>query len=168
MTLAELPDDARVFVDANIFGYHFTGVSAECKALLEKAARNVVQAKTGAHILLEVLQPHGLMMIEAVTKGLISPSQPAKKLKQQWQVIQRLRDYDRCVTEIPALNIEVLPLTGEIIRESSRLRSAHGLMTNDSVTAAMMAHHGMSRATTLDSDLQRVPGLSLYQPTDIP
>jgi hypothetical protein len=101
-------------------------------------------------------------------KGLISPSQPAKKLKQQWQVIQRLRDYDRCVTEIPALNIEVLPLTGEIIRESSRLRSAHGLMTNDSVTAAMMAHHGMSRATTLDSDLQRVPGLSLYQPTDIP
>ena len=32
------------------------------------------------------------MMIEAVTKGLISPTQPAKKLKQQWQVIQRLRD----------------------------------------------------------------------------
>jgi predicted nucleic acid-binding protein len=107
------------------------------------------------------------MMIEAVTKGLISPTQPAKKLKQQWQVIQRLRDYDRCVTEIPALNIEVLPLTDQIIRESSRYRRAHGLMTNDLVTAAMMAYHGMSHAATLDSDLQRVPDFSLYQPTDL-
>jgi predicted nucleic acid-binding protein len=165
MTLADLPDDAMVFVDANIFVYHFTGVSAECKVLLERAERDIIRAKTGAHILLELV--HRLMTIEAVTKGLISPSQPAKKLKQQWQVIQRLRDYDRCVTEIPALNIEVLPLTDQIIRESSRLRPAHGLMTNDSVTAAMMAHHGISYAATLDSDLQRVPGFSLYQPTDV-
>lgn len=101
MTLADLPDDAMVFVDANIFVYHFTGVSAECKVLLERAERDIIRAKTGAHILLELV--HRLMTIEAVTKGLISPSQPAKKLKQQWQVIQRLRDYDRCVTEIPAL-----------------------------------------------------------------
>ena len=165
MTLAELPDDAMVFVDANIFVYHFTGVSAQCQALLDRAERDVIQAKTGAHILLEVV--YRLMMIEAVTKGLISPTQPAKKLKQQWQVIQRLRDYDRCVTEIPALNIEVLPLTDQIIRESSRYRRAHGLMTNDSVTAAMMAYHGMSHAATLDSDLQRVPDFSLYQPTDL-
>ena len=40
MTLAELPDDAMVFVDANIFVYHFTGVSAQCKALLDRAERD--------------------------------------------------------------------------------------------------------------------------------
>jgi hypothetical protein len=49
------------------------------------------------------------MMIEAVTKGLISPGQPAKKLKQQWQVIQQLGSYDRCLAEIAAFNVEVFP-----------------------------------------------------------
>ena len=166
MTLAKLPDGATVSVDANVFVYHFTGVSLECKTLLERAEKKSIQPKTGAHILLEVV--HRLMMIEAVTKGLISPGQPAKKLKQQWQVIQQLRSYDRCLAEIAAFNVEVFPLAEEIIRESSRLRLAHGLMTNDSVTAAMMIQHGVNRVATLDSDLQRVPGLTLYQPADIP
>ncbi|MCI0721181.1 MAG: type II toxin-antitoxin system VapC family toxin, partial [Acidobacteria bacterium] len=92
MTLADVPDGATVFIDANIFVYHFTGVSPECKAFLERAERTTIRGTTGAHILLEVL--HRLMMIEAVTKGLIPPSQPAKKIKQNWQVIQQLKDYD--------------------------------------------------------------------------
>lgn len=33
MTLAEMPDAATVFIDANVFVYHFTGVSPECKGL---------------------------------------------------------------------------------------------------------------------------------------
>jgi predicted nucleic acid-binding protein len=107
MTLAKLPDGASVFVDANVFVYHFTGVSLECKTFLERAERKSIQAKTGAHILLEVV--HRLMMIEAVTKGLIPPGQPAKKLKQQWQVIQQLRSYDRCLAEIAAFNVKVFP-----------------------------------------------------------
>ncbi|MEW5980636.1 MAG: hypothetical protein AB1898_33095 [Acidobacteriota bacterium] len=93
MTLAEVPDAATVFIDANIFVYHFTGVSPECQGFLERVERSLIRAATGAHVLLEVL--HRLMMIEAVTKGLISPSGPAKKLKQNWQVIQQLEDYSR-------------------------------------------------------------------------
>jgi predicted nucleic acid-binding protein len=64
MTLAEMPDAATVFIDANVFVYHFTGVSPECKGLLERAERTSIRGVTGAHILLEVL--HRLMMIEAV------------------------------------------------------------------------------------------------------
>ena len=166
MTLAEVPDAAAVFVDANIFVYHFTGVSPECRGFLERVERASIHGVTGAHILLEVL--HRLMMIEAVTKGLISPSQPAKKLKQNWQVIQQLKDYNGCVNEIAALNVAVLPITQEIVRESEGLRRAHGLMTNDSITAALMIRHGLTNLATLDSDLQRVPGIALYQPTDVP
>lgn len=165
MTLTEVPAGATVFIDANIFVYHFTGVSPECRVFLERAERASLRGTTGAHILLEVL--HRLMMIEAVTKGLISPSQPAKKLKQNWQVIQQLKDYNRCVGEIASLNVAVLPITDEVIRESEGLRQAHGLMTNDSITASLMARDGLTNLATLDSDLQRVPGIALYQPTDV-
>ena len=43
MTLAKLPDGASVFVDANVFVYHFTGVSIECKTLLERAEKKSIQ-----------------------------------------------------------------------------------------------------------------------------
>jgi predicted nucleic acid-binding protein len=39
MNLNDLPDGAAVFIDANIFVYHFSGVSPECRAFLERADR---------------------------------------------------------------------------------------------------------------------------------
>ena len=39
MTLADLRDGDSVFIDANIFIYHFGGQSAECRAFLERCAR---------------------------------------------------------------------------------------------------------------------------------
>jgi predicted nucleic acid-binding protein len=40
-------------------------------------------------------------------------------------------------------------------------------MTNDSVAAALMLNYQIANLASLDSDLTRVPGLTLYQPTDI-
>ncbi|MEW5980637.1 MAG: PIN domain-containing protein [Acidobacteriota bacterium] len=62
----------------------------------------------------------------------------------------------------------VWPITEEVIRESKEVRQAYGLMTNDSITASLMTRHGLTHLATLDSDLQRVPSLALYQPTDVP
>jgi predicted nucleic acid-binding protein len=55
MTLTEVPAGATVFIDANIFVYHFTGVSPECRAFLDRAEQTSIRGITGAHILLEVL-----------------------------------------------------------------------------------------------------------------
>lgn len=41
------------------------------------------------------------------------------------------------------------------------------MMTNDSVTAAMMSNYGITNVASLDSDLRRAPGIILYQPTDV-
>lgn len=165
MALNDLPDGASAFVDANIFIYHFTGASSECRTLLERAERKTIRAATGAHVILEVL--HRLMIIEAVSKGLITAGQPAKKLKQNLDVIRRLTDYNRCVAEIYRLNVRVQPVTMPQVRNSEAIRSAYGLMTNDSVTAAMMFSRRINNIASLDSDLSRVPGLKLFQPSDL-
>lgn len=108
------------------------------------------------------------MTIEAISKRLITPGQPAKKLKQNLDVIKRLRDYAKCVSEIGSLSVRVYPVTIRQIRNSEAIRSAYGMMTNDSVTAAIMSSYGITKVASLDSDLRRLPGISLYQPTDVP
>jgi hypothetical protein len=37
-TLDQIPDGQRVFVDASIFIYHFTGASPDCQNLLPEPA----------------------------------------------------------------------------------------------------------------------------------
>ena len=58
-------------------------------------------------------------------------------------------------------------MTFKQIRASHALRAAYGLMTNDSVAAALMLNYQIANLASFDSDLTRVPGLTLYQPTDI-
>lgn len=165
MNLNDLPHGVLVFIDANIFIYHFSGVSVDCRTLLKRVEQGDINASTGAHIVLEVL--HRLMAIEAVSKGFITPGQPAKKLKQHPDIITQLSDYNKCVSEIRNLKMRVHPVTLRQIRNSETNRSSYGLMTNDSVTAAMMYSYGIKNLASLDSDLSRAPGLTLYQPTDI-
>ncbi len=78
MTLAELRDGDTVFIDANLFIYHFGGRSAECKAFLERCARREVQGYTSTLVLAEVL--HRLMVAEAIAKGLVTAKTAVRKL----------------------------------------------------------------------------------------
>ncbi|MBM3890219.1 MAG: PIN domain-containing protein [Verrucomicrobia bacterium] len=165
MALSDLPDGVAAFVDANVFIYHFSGVSPECRDFLQRVEKRAVRATTGAHVLLEVL--HRLMILEALAKGLIAPGQPAKKLKQRPDVIRQLRDYQRCVAEIRRLRMRVAPVNAALIEQSRSFRTAHGLMTNDSLTTAMMAQRRIIHLVSHDSDLKRVPGLMVHQPSDI-
>jgi uncharacterized protein len=68
------------------------GVSLECRAFLQRREFRQVEAFTGVHILLEVF--HRLMVLEALQKGLIAGGQPARKLKEQPEVIKGLRKYN--------------------------------------------------------------------------
>jgi predicted nucleic acid-binding protein len=166
MKLEDLPDGARVFVDANILIYHFSGISAECRAFLQRCEAKQVEAFTGVHILLEVT--HRLMVLEALHKGLITGGQPARKLKEQPAIIKRLQEYNRSVQQIPRMGIRVRPLTSTLVAASETIRVQEGLMTNDSVTVALMRKMGLTDVATFDADLDSVSQLRVYQPGDIP
>ncbi|MGH7961021.1 MAG: hypothetical protein ACRERD_04235 [Candidatus Binatia bacterium] len=85
MRLEDVPEGERLFVDANILIHHFSGTSPECRAFLARCESNQVQAFTGVHIVLEVT--HRLMLLKAPSKGLISSSQPVRKLKAKPDVV---------------------------------------------------------------------------------
>jgi len=165
MKLEDLPGGTPIFVDANIFIYHFSGISLECRAFLQRCESRQVEAFTGVHIVLEVM--HRLMMLEALQKGLITGGQPARKLKEQPEIIKVLREYNQSVQQIPRLNIRLRTITSGVVRASEAIRVQNGLMTNDSITVALMRKLSLTAIATADADFDAISVLSVYQPGDI-
>ena len=111
MTLAELRDGDSVFIDANIFIYHFGGRSAACKLLLERCARRELQGYTSTPTLAEVL--HRLMVAEAVQKKLVTPRTAIRKLKDQPELVKQLTEYHEDVDKIEQMNLTILKSTNQ-------------------------------------------------------
>jgi predicted nucleic acid-binding protein len=165
MKLEDLPEGSSIFVDANILIYHFSGTSLECQAFLQRCESQQVETFTGVHIVLEVT--HRLMMLEALKKGLITGGQPARKLKEQPEIVKVLQVYNQSIQQIPRLNIRVRAVTSAVVRASEAIRVQEGLMTNDSITVALMRHLGLTAIATADADFNNVSDLRVYQPEDI-
>ncbi len=165
MKLEDLPGGARIFVDANILIYHFSGLSLECQRCLQQCESQEIEAFIGVHIMLEVA--HRLMMLEALQKGLITGGQPARKLKEKPEIIKLLHEYNQSVQQIPRLNIRVRTITSAVVRASEAIRLQEGLLTNDSVTVALMQKLSLTNIATFDADFTNVSSLRVYQPEDL-
>ena len=165
MTLADLRDGDRVFVDANIFIYHFGGRSVECKAFLERCGRRNLLAYTSTAVLAEVL--HRCMVAEAIAKGLVTARTAVRKLGETPETVKQLTEYQDDVSKIPHMNITILPLTLEIIQASAEIRKGEGLLTNDSFVVAFMRSQELTHLATANGDFDRVGGIAVYKPTDL-
>jgi len=143
MTLAELLDGDNVFIDANIFIYHFGGRSPECKSFLERCARRELLGYTSTPILAEVL--HRLMIAEAIAKGLVTAKTAVRKLGETPELVKQLTQYQEDVNKILQMNLTILALTPEIVRLSAEVRKTEGLLTNDSLVVACMRVQGIQR-----------------------
>jgi predicted nucleic acid-binding protein len=71
MKLEDLPDGARVFVDANILIYHFSGISVECRAFLQRCEFKQVDAFTGVHILRNETTPDQIRYVLVEVRQLL-------------------------------------------------------------------------------------------------
>ena len=156
MSLDRLQAGTPIFLDANIFIYHFTGVSPQCTALLTRCEGGQVHGITGVHILAEVA--HRLMAIEAVRKGLVAPGNIAAKLRAHPEVVRGLTDYQANLDTLLAIGIQVLSLGPDDLVASAAIRRATGLLTNDSFSVAMVQRERIRALATGDPDFQRVPG----------
>lgn len=163
--LMDLPEGTHVFIDANIFIYHFAGASGECTQFLFRCERQRLHGVTSIHILLEVL--HRLMIAEAVARKLVSLRNATRKLKESPRIISQLKSYQAKVEAIFEMGIEILPLSGEIIQTSAQYRREYGLLVNDSVTVALALNQGITALASADKDFERVKELAVYSPQDV-
>lgn len=164
MKFDDLQSGDRLFLDANIFVYHFLGISTECRQLLSRCHLGDLTGVTATFVVSEVM--HRLMTAEAVAHGLITSSQVVKKLREHPDIVQQLQLPNHCVPQIEAMNIAIEPLTVSTLTASAIVRQQFGLLTNDSLLVAAMQELNLQKLATLDQDFIRVSGLFIYQPTD--
>jgi len=165
MKFDDLLSDTKVFIDANIFIYHFTGSSEECSDFLNRCEQGDLIGITSINVLLEVL--HRLMMIEAVTRNLIKPPNVAKKLKRHPEIIKQLKEYATNTQKISEMGIIITSFTYETILKSLAIRREYGLMINDSIIVAGMQEEVIDAIATNDEGFLDVDGISVYSPGDL-
>jgi predicted nucleic acid-binding protein len=165
MKISEIKAGETVFIDANIFIYHFTGVSEESTLFLKRCEEGELTGVIGMNILIEVL--HRLMMIEAITKGFVKPGDVVKKLKKKPDIVKKLTDYQTNTLSIIDIGIELLPLSEDAIKSSLQFRKKYGLLVNDSLTSAMMDLEGIVNLATMDKDFERIEEFRVYSPQDV-
>lgn len=165
MNFDDLQAGEQIFLDANIFVYHFLGQSADCRQLLSRCHQGALHGFTASFVVAEVM--HRLMTAEAVARGLVTSSQVVKKLRDHPDIVQQLQTPQQCVVQIKAMKIEIAPLTVATLEASAATRLQHGLLTNDSLLVAAMQELNLQKLATLDQDFTRVSGLVVYQPSDL-
>lgn len=165
MRLSEVESGSRVFIDSNIFIYHFTGASKECTDFLGRCEARDLHAVTSANVIVEVL--HRLMMIEAVSKRLVRPPNIVKKLNRAPGKLKRLTEYFINAEKIPHMGVDIEPLTYETIVESHKVRLASGLMVNDSLVVASMHKEGILSLASSDKAFEKITEVTLYSPADL-
>jgi predicted nucleic acid-binding protein len=165
MSLANIQDGERVFIDANIFIYHFGGRSLECMALLERCSRRALLGYTPTPVLAEVL--HRRMVAEAIATGLVTARTAVRKLGETPEMVKQLTQYQDDVSKIPHMHLTNLPLTLDIVQASAEVRKREGLLTNDSFVVACLREQGLTRLATANGDFDRVGGIEIYKPADL-
>ena len=163
--LADLPAHSFVFVDSNILIYGLSGASGQCQDLLERCQREEVTGITLYETINEVT--HRLMVAEAISKGVIA-SGGARALRKNFRLIPSLEDYWKDAVRLLNLNLLFIPASESIIRSAQAERQAAGLLTNDSMIVSCMREYGISFLATNDSDFERVAGITLFKPEDLP
>jgi predicted nucleic acid-binding protein len=165
MTLAELEEGSLVFVDANIFVYHFVAASSECTALLRRCETGEVQGSTSALVLAEVC--HRLMMIEAVETRLVTAGNVARKLSRRPDVVRRLAVHEASIQAIPSMGIAIIAVTEATVLLGLRHQRRYGLLTNDSLIVASMQQRGVRFLATADRRLASVDEVEILVPADL-
>ena len=164
-----IPNDSRVFVDTNIFHYHFRGKSVTCTAFMTRIANDEVSAFVNTQVLSDLL--HKLMLAEAASKGLCKFG--ATHLK-QWLAKNRtlapnLTEYQTAFENTLALGLKVMRISKKTLVETKTERATQGLMTGDSLHLGNMNRHTppLLDIATYDGDFAHIAALNVWKPMDV-
>lgn len=165
MYLHEIETDQRVFIDANIFVYHFSQTSRfnkSCTDFLSRVERSEVHGFTSAAVVQEAT--HRLMMTEASAVLDTEIKNLPKYLKQNRDIVKQLTKHLSAPRKIADLNVEIIPTTLETIEESQIFKTEYGFLSNDALTLKVMKYLNIAALASNDSDFKNVPWLDLYIP----
>jgi predicted nucleic acid-binding protein len=151
--LHEIEPGSKIFVDANIFVYHFSKGSEynkSCTDFLYRVENSKIHGITSAAVMQEAT--HRLMMVEASALLNAEIKNLPKYLKQHPDIVKQLTKHLIVPRKISELNIEIIRITPKLIEESQDIKTKYGFLSNDSLTVKIMEEHGISSIASNDLD----------------
>ncbi len=165
MILAQIRSGDSVFVDANIFVYHFApdpNFQSASSQLLQRIENLDVTGFTSTAILSEVA--HRLMTVEAQARLPWSSGKLVTRLRSNPASLQSLTNFHTAVATILQSRIQVVTIPPPLILAATLISQQYGLLSNDALIVAVMKANGLSHLASNDADFDRVPGLVRYAP----
>jgi predicted nucleic acid-binding protein len=165
MTFADLAAGDAVFVDANIFTYHYQphpAWGAACTQLLQQIETGHFSGYTTSHVLGEVC--HRLMTLEAHALLGWPMAGIGNRLRTNPMEVKKLGKFRTAIEQVARGHLSILPVTPTDLAAAVALSQQVGLLTNDAVTVAVMQAHGLTKLASHDADFDRVPGITRYAP----
>jgi predicted nucleic acid-binding protein len=131
-----IPTGEIVFIDANIFYYHFVslpGLSTACKDSLHRIEQGELTGVTATVVL---------------ATGLLAG----------------LSHHRIVSSTVAVMHIRIEPLTMAILQQAADLSVTHELLTNDAALLAHMQALGITHLATHDDDFDKVTGITIWKP----
>jgi predicted nucleic acid-binding protein len=165
MRFLDLLNGSAVFLDANVFVYHFTAeptYGAACTSLLERVEHSEIIGWTSSHILAET--SHRLMTIEACAMYGWPYQGIAARLRKHPHELQQLTVFSQALDEIAKLRVNIAPINELHVNQAAHVSRQYGLLTNDALIVAAMQEYGLTQLASTDGDFDRVPHITRYEP----
>ncbi|MBM4350125.1 MAG: PIN domain-containing protein [Deltaproteobacteria bacterium] len=168
MFLSHLEKGTSIFIDANIFIYHFSKESRfnqACSNFLESIEAGAIIGFTSISIVQEVI--HRMMIMEAVgfLPG-IKPKDIVKRLKRNSEIVKKLVNHQSIPSKIASFNLEIVSPNIETIIRSQQMKKRYGFLSNDALTLQIMEDLNIKNLASNDTDFERVDFITLYRPSE--
>ena len=160
--LSQLSFGKRIFIDSNIFIYHFLGINPSCSALLSRVETKDILGFTSVIVIAEVW--HRLMIAEAIEIFKLTPRQAVNYLKSRHQHVGQLTKCHQALRAIPKMNITIWSLPRKIFHTAESVSREFGLLTNDSLNLALIRQHKLTDIATNDSDFEQIQDIKVWKP----
>ena len=163
--LRDVPDGAHCFVDANIFYYHVVDtppLSDDCSDFLKRLERRDVIGSTSTAAIAEAT--HKVMLADAVRTHNLDRKGLVFRLKRQPELLAALTEHEAVVPTVRALNLQIEPITLDLLETAAGLSVQLCLLTNDALTVATMKKLRLAHLATNDDDFDQIAGITVWKP----
>ena len=167
MLLSDLEDGSSIFVDANIFVYHFSEKSKFNPAstnFLERIEKRDIIGVTSTSVVQEAT--HRMMIMEAATILVdIKAKDYVKYLKAHTDIVKKLVKHQIIPEKIASFNLEIISPDINTIARSQQMKKRYGFLSNDALSLQIMEDLKINNLASNDSDFERVDFIKLYKPS---
>jgi predicted nucleic acid-binding protein len=162
----DIPGGSVCVFDANILIYAEQGVSQQARRLLRRVEEQELTGVLPQPVWQETM--HRLMMTEAIMLGHIRGPNPARQLAKKPEIVKSLTIYREKIEALLALGLEFEPCEQpDLLDKALQLQQRFGLLTNDSLIAAMTLRLEADALVSADARFGDIKQIKLYSPSDL-